>query len=107
MKLTPYERETIINYNEGEKTASVYTHNTALRRRLDQVFKTRSDEMEIIRSGEDYTEYVVPRKWIKVSPPRQTSEEAKERARQRMNDYWQSEKVITIDSQVENDDLEL
>lgn len=107
MKLTPYERETIINFNEADKTAGVYTHNASLRRRLDQLQKTRSDEITVVRSGEDYTEYIVPRKWIKVSPPRQTSEEAKERARQRMNDYWQSEKAITIDSQVENDDLEL
>ena len=27
MKLTPYEKETIILYNEAEKTASVYTHD--------------------------------------------------------------------------------
>lgn len=27
MKLTKYERETIICYNEEEATASVYTHN--------------------------------------------------------------------------------
>lgn len=32
--LTNYERETIINFNEGENTASVYTHNKKLRRRL-------------------------------------------------------------------------
>ena len=29
MDLTAYEKETIINYNEGEPTASVYTHNRA------------------------------------------------------------------------------
>ena len=37
MELTAYERETIINYNEGEPTASVYTHNRALRRTLDKL----------------------------------------------------------------------
>lgn len=31
MRLTNYERETIINFNEGEDTASVYTHNSTLR----------------------------------------------------------------------------
>ena len=29
--LSNYEKETIINFNEGEDTASVYTHNQALR----------------------------------------------------------------------------
>ena len=28
-KLTRYERETIINFNEAEATAGVYTHNVA------------------------------------------------------------------------------
>lgn len=97
MTLNNYERETIINYNEGEKTASVYTHNKALRRRLDQIRKTRPEEVLIVRQDDDHSEYIVPKKWIKVSPPRQTSDEAKERARQRMNDYWQSTKDSTVE----------
>lgn len=28
MNLTRYEQETTINYNEGEDTASIYTHTT-------------------------------------------------------------------------------
>lgn len=32
MELSRYEQETIINYNEAEKTAAVYTHNKSLRR---------------------------------------------------------------------------
>ena len=34
MKLTKYEKETIINFNEGEKEASIYTFNASLKRRL-------------------------------------------------------------------------
>ena len=30
MKLTNVEKETVINFNEAERTASVYTHNEAL-----------------------------------------------------------------------------
>ena len=33
-ELTGYERETIISYNEAEKTANIYTHNKQLRRKL-------------------------------------------------------------------------
>lgn len=34
MKLTAYERETIINYNMAEPDASVYTHDKKLIARL-------------------------------------------------------------------------
>lgn len=34
-RLTRYEQETTINFNEGEDTASVYTHNRSLIHRLE------------------------------------------------------------------------
>ena len=34
MKLSLYEKETIILFNEGEDTASIYTFNAGLRKRL-------------------------------------------------------------------------
>lgn len=33
-RLTKYEKETIINFNEGEAEASIYTYNAGLKRRL-------------------------------------------------------------------------
>lgn len=33
-RLSKYERETIVNFNEGESEASVYTFNADLKRRL-------------------------------------------------------------------------
>ena len=33
-KLSRYEKETIVNFNEGELTASIYTFNSDLKRRL-------------------------------------------------------------------------
>lgn len=79
------ERETIIVYNEEEKTADVYTCNKALRRRLDQLLKTKEDEMILVREDDISATYIVPKKWIKVSPPRQMSEEAIEAARNRLS----------------------
>ena len=35
-KLSKYEKETIINWNEAENLASVYTFNASLKRRLDR-----------------------------------------------------------------------
>ncbi|MCM1224953.1 MAG: molecular chaperone, partial [Lachnospiraceae bacterium] len=34
MKLSKYEKETIVNFNEGEAEASIYTFNADLKRRL-------------------------------------------------------------------------
>lgn len=36
MKLTRYERETIILFNEKEKTANIYTYNQNLIKRLER-----------------------------------------------------------------------
>lgn len=37
MKLTAVEQETILNFNEGEDTASLYTYNQKLQKRFDQL----------------------------------------------------------------------
>ena len=37
MKLSNLERETIILWNEAEKTASIYTHSPALQRQLSEL----------------------------------------------------------------------
>ena len=34
MKLSKYEKETIILFNEGEREASIFTYNADLKRRL-------------------------------------------------------------------------
>lgn len=39
MKLTKYEQETIILYNQAENTASIYTHDEDLKRRLTKYSK--------------------------------------------------------------------
>ena len=35
MKLSRYEQETIVNYNAGEQTATLYTGDKAVMRKLD------------------------------------------------------------------------
>ena len=39
MGLTRYEQETIVNYNNGDKLASVYTADPIVIRRLDKLVK--------------------------------------------------------------------
>lgn len=35
MKLSRYEQKTIVNYNAGEQTATLYTRDKAVMRKLD------------------------------------------------------------------------
>lgn len=83
MTLTKYEQETIINYNNEEKTASVYTHDKSLIRKLDKKLGEIPD-MKLIRRTEDFAEYSLPKKWIKVAFPRQYSDEQRAEMAERM-----------------------
>ena len=82
--LTLYERETIFNYNEAEPTASIYTHNRALRNKLLALSQTYPT-LSIVRQTEDSLEVPVPKKWIRVSPPKQLSEESKRKMTERLH----------------------
>ena len=59
--LSLYERETIINYNEAESSANIYTHNVALRNKLLKLSQTETD-LRMIHLGADMIEVEVPRK---------------------------------------------
>lgn len=83
MELTNYERETIINFNQAEPTANVYTYNPQLIRRLDDL-SSRNESVVLIRRTEAMREYEIPKGWVKINPPRQMTEENKEKARERM-----------------------
>lgn len=89
MNLTRYEQETIINFNEAETTASVYTHNSTLRRRLEQLAQDRPEDCRFVKASRDgeAVEYIIPKKWLKVNPPRtaaQLTEEQKQKLREQL-----------------------
>lgn len=76
MELTRYEQETIINFNEEEKTAGVYTHNKALRRQLDKLAQDRPEDChrEKESHGGQAVSYIVPKSWVKIRPALRLSE---------------------------------
>lgn len=87
-----YERETIINFNEDEAEARVYTFNVALQNSLRKLAEVRPEECRL-DPDERLTvggaaAFIVPKKWVKVRPPRQVnySEEQIAAFRERMND---------------------
>lgn len=88
LELSNYERETVITYNDEEKFAVVYTCNRALRRKMDGLAESRPEECKRTASGAYSATYEVPKKWVKVSPPRFVSDEQKEAIRARSNAMW-------------------
>lgn len=76
MALSAYEQETIINYNQADQTANIYTHDPRLIRQLDELALKRK-EITLIRNGEKMREYNVPKRWVKVRAPKELSEETR------------------------------
>lgn len=71
MRLTNIEKETVINFNEAERTASVYTHNEALKRQLLELCQSHPEQVR--QSAANVwggLTFELPKKWLKVSPPR-------------------------------------
>ena len=71
MKLSRYEQETIVNYNAGEQTATLYTRDKAVMRKLDTLVA-------------DFPDTYKPKSYIKYRKSRAVSTEQRERARQMM-----------------------
>ena len=60
MKLSKYEKETIINWNEAESTASIYTFNADLKRRLAEFRRKYPQLCRLERStAEGSVSYVI------------------------------------------------
>lgn len=78
MNIPKEERETIITYNEAEPVANVYTMNGALIRKLEGLTESRPGEARRVKNHPDGAqEYEVPKKWIRVQPPRVLTDEQK------------------------------
>ena len=77
MKLSLYEQETIILYNQEELTANVYTHDPKLLRKLEALSQKYPDQ--VIRK--DDLSFTVPKRCVLVREP--YSEQRRIAARER------------------------
>lgn len=70
MKLSRYEQETIISFNEEEDTASVYTHNPKLQEKLLRLAVKNPDKIRLERR-EPYgaVSFTVPKRCVSVREP--------------------------------------
>lgn len=76
MRLTNIEKETVINFNEAERTASVYTHNEALKRQLLELCRSHPEQVcQTAANAWGGLTFDLPKKWLKVSLPRVLSPE--------------------------------
>lgn len=84
MKMTRYEQETIINFNAGEQTATLYTRDPAVMRKVDALVIEFPDTFKCIGETDIDKTYEMPKSAISYRKPRRLSEEQREAARNRM-----------------------
>ncbi|VYT17496.1 Uncharacterised protein [uncultured Anaerotruncus sp.] len=83
MSLSLYERETVITFNEAEATARIYTYNKALCRKLNQLAQERPEDCTLKAARENgAVDYLIPKRWVRVRPPRVASEAQKAASRE-------------------------
>jgi len=72
--MTLWERETIINYNQAEDEADIYTHDKTLQTHIEKVLGIKP-----YMKGGLAREYQIPKKWLRF--PRKPSDKRKAAAR--------------------------
>jgi hypothetical protein len=82
--LSRYEQETIVNYNNGEKFATLYTADPVVMRRLDKLVEEYPDDYKIINQDEYSKTYKFSKKLILYRKPVHLTEEQKELARKNL-----------------------
>jgi len=83
MKLSRYERETIINFNAEEPTATLYTRDPAIMRKLDQLVISFPEVYKCIGETDIDKTYEMPKSAVNYRKPRRLSVEQREAARER------------------------
>ncbi len=93
MKLSRYEQESILNYNAGEQTATLYTRDKAVMRKLDMLVADFPDTYTLTGQDEISKTYSFPKSYVSYRKPRAISKEQRERARQMMITKNKTKKV--------------
>ena len=85
MNLTKYEQETIINFNAGEKNATVFTLDSTVMRKLDSLVNEYPDTFHCIKETDISKTYEMPKFAVTYRKPRRLTEEQREAVKQRIN----------------------
>ncbi len=84
MKLLRYEQESILNYNAGEQTTTLYARDKTVMRKLDTLVADFPDTYKLTGQDEISKTYSFPKTYVSYRKPRTVSTEQRERARQMM-----------------------
>lgn len=88
MKLSKYEKETIVLFNEGEHEASVYTYNADLKRRLAAFAKKHPDLCRLQNStAEGSVTYLIDKSRVSIRLLPLYSEERRKAASEHAKKY--------------------
>ena len=86
MKLSRYEQESILNYNAGEQTATLYTRGKAVMRKLDTLVADFPDTYKLTGQDEVSKTYSLPKAYVSYRRPRKISDEQRLQAKNRMRE---------------------
>ena len=75
MKLTKYEQETIINFNNDEQEASIYTASPQMMRKLDALAAAYPEHYRVVEQTEVSKPYSCEKHLINLRKPRKVNEE--------------------------------
>lgn len=84
MKLTRYEQETIINFNAGDQTATLYTRDPVVMRKVDALVIEYPDTYKCIGKTDIDKTYEMPKSFVSYRKPRRLTKEQREAARTRV-----------------------
>ena len=82
MKMSKYEEETVVLYNEAQSTASVYSHDLKLKEKLKRLSEKYPDKVVFnTENSSGGVTYTVPKKCVLIKEP--YSEELRKAASER------------------------
>lgn len=84
-RMTRYEQETLINFNAGEKLATVYTRDPAVIRQMDALVTEYPQTFRRISETDIDKTYELSKSAVTYRKPRRITSEQREMARIRMN----------------------
>ena len=84
MKLSKYEQETIVNYNAGDKIATVYTRDKAVMRKIDALVIEFPEYYRLTRETDIDKTYEIVKSLVSYRRPRRITEKQRQVARELM-----------------------
>lgn len=90
--LNKYERETVINYCDAFKIASISTSQEWMKRRIRKLAERKPDDVKIISEDRHTLIAEFPRKWLRIQAPPELTQEQRDEMANRLKKYQKNKK---------------